>query len=354
MGLLQTTIPDYRVPVFEGVRARLDGGLSIFAGTEDFGEGVRLAPELTDVVVVTNHFIAGRRLVWQGGSIRAVTKPDTLVLELNPRILSSWIILVVRRALRRRSVVYGHAWPRQGRHASSDRVRQLMRRLADGVIVYTESQARELQERMPGMTIRAAPNALYPRSSAVRNCDMRHGRDILCVGRLVEPKKPELLLAAFTLAAASLPPETSLVYIGDGPLRGSLEATAQRLGISDSVRFLGHINDFTRLREAYAAALVSVSPGYAGLSMIQSHWFGVPVLVARDDPHAPEIEAAEPGVNTVFFDSDSPEQLSKALIEVFAERDEWLRRGPAIADACVSRYSLESMVDAIVSVIEAR
>ena len=98
---------------------------------------------------------------------------------------------------------------------------------------------------------------------------------------------------------------------------------------------------------------MSVSPGYVGLSLTQSLWFGVPALIARDEPHAPEIEAAKPGMNAVFFDSDEPEALGKALVDAFERRDLWLERAPAIAEACVRRYSLESMVDAIVEVVDA-
>ncbi len=354
VALLQTTIPDYRVPVFEALRARLDGGLSVFTGEEDFGEGVRLGAGLTSARIVPNRFFAGRRLLWQQDCIRTLQKPSTLVLELNPRILSSWLIMLGRRARGRRSVLFGHAWPRQGRDARSDRVRHLMRRLADGVIVYTESQARELSERMPRMLVRDAPNALYPRVLAVRDPERRRARNVLFVGRLVPAKKPRLLLETFGLAIGSLPEDATLVFVGEGPLRAAIETEAERMGIADRVSCLGHVNDYERLRDLYADALVSVSPGYAGLSLTQSHWFGVPVVVARDEPHAPEIEAAEPGVNVVYVDSDSPGSLSRALVDVFAQRDEWLARAPAIAAACVERYSLEAMVDAIVDVVEAR
>jgi glycosyltransferase involved in cell wall biosynthesis len=322
-------------------------------GEEDFGDGVLLGTELTSARIVSNRFLAGGRLVWQQDCIRTLQKPSTLVLELNPRVISSWLIMLGRRARGRRSVLFGHAWPRQGRGARSDRVRHLMRRLADGVIVYTESQARELSERMPGMLIRAAPNALYSRSLAVRNPERRPARNVLFVGRLVPAKKPRLLLEAFGLAIASLPEDASVVFVGEGPLRAAIETDAERMGIARRVSCLGHVNDYEQLRELYADALVGVSPGYAGLSLTQSHWFGVPVVVARDEPHAPEIEAAEPGVNVVYVDSDSPGGLSRALVDVYAQRDEWLARAPAIASACVERYSLEAMVDAIVDVVEA-
>lgn len=355
VALLQTTIPDYRVPAIAGLRERLGHRLVVVTGESDFSEGVRLASGLSDVAVVENVFFLGRRFLWQRRCVRRLSRsPSTLVLELNPRIVSSWLILVGRRLTRRRSILYGHAWPRRGAGARTDRVRALMRRLGDAVIVYTESQARELAARMPDTPVRAAPNALYPRALAVTGTERRPARNVLCVGRLVPPKKPLLLLEGFVRAAPDLPEGTRLVFVGDGPLAATLEERAIALGIADRVELAGQVGAFDRLRDLYADALVSVSPGYVGLSLTQSLWFGVPTLIARDEPHAPEIEAADPDVNAVFFDSDAPAALGRALVAAFAERDLWLSRAPAIAEACVSRYSLESMIDAIVEVVEAR
>ena len=353
--LLQTTIPDYRVAAIAGLRERLGQRLVVVAGESDFSEGVRLAPRLSGVAVVENVFLLGRRLLWQRRCVRRLSRSSTLVLELNPRIVSSWLLLLRRRLARRRTVLYGHAWPRRGASASTDRVRGLMRRLGDAVIVYTESQARELGALMPGTVVRAAPNALYSRALAIGDAAHRRpARTILFVGRLVPAKKPLLLLEGFARVANDLPACTRLVFVGDGPLAPALWERARDLGVSDRVELAGHVEAFDRLRVLYADALVSVSPGYAGLSLTQSLWFGVPVLIARDEPHAPEIEAAEAGVNSVFFESDSSEALGRELVRAFEDRDRWLQRGPEIAAVCVSRYSLESMVDAIVEVVDGR
>jgi glycosyltransferase involved in cell wall biosynthesis len=351
--LLQTTIPDYRVPAVAGLRHRLGQRLVVVTGQSDFSEGVHLAPGISDVDVVENVFLLGRRLLWQRKCVHRLSRSPTLILELNPRVMSSWLLLVRRRLAGRRSILYGHAWPRRGSGARTDRVRALMRRLGNAVIVYTDSQAKELATRMPGTVVRAAPNALYSRTLAVEGADRRSARNIICVGRLVAAKKPLLLLEGFSRAMPMLPGDTRLVFVGDGPLSAALEERAQHLGVAGRVDLVGHVDAFERLRGLYADALVSVSPGYVGLSLTQSLWFGVPALIARDEPHAPEIEAAKPGMNAVFFDSDEPEALGKALVDAFERRDLWLERAPAIAEACVRRYSLESMVDAIVEVVDA-
>ena len=144
------------------------------------------------------------------------------------------------------------------------------------------------------------------------------------------------------------------MFVGDGPSRDAVQDRARASGLEDRVELAGHVADFHQLRVLYARALVSVAPGQVGLSLTQSLWFGVPALLPNDELHGPEIEAAEPGHNTAFFESDSPAALGRAILDFYAERDEWLARAPAIASACVERYSLEAMVDAIVDVVEAR
>ena len=59
----------------------------------------------------------------------------------------------------------------------------------------------------------------------------------LYVGWLVELKGVDLLIEAFARTAASSP--SMLEFVGEGPLRGPLEARARDLGVSDRVTFRG-------------------------------------------------------------------------------------------------------------------
>jgi glycosyltransferase involved in cell wall biosynthesis len=64
------------------------------------------------------------------------------------------------------------------------------------------------------------------------------GSTILHVGRLVAKKGTAVLLSAFAHVRNAYP-GASLVIVGDGPLRPSLERLARDLGLGQSVRFLG-------------------------------------------------------------------------------------------------------------------
>jgi glycosyltransferase involved in cell wall biosynthesis len=99
---------------------------------------------------------------------------------------------------------------------------------------------------------------------------------LLFVGRLVAYKGVDVLLRAM----AGVP--ASLVLVGDGPLRGSLEALARELRVADRVRFAGRVTDADRLAwygRADAVVLPSVSRQEAfGMVQVEAMLSGRPVV----------------------------------------------------------------------------
>jgi glycosyltransferase involved in cell wall biosynthesis len=264
-------------------------------------------------------------------------------------VLSTWALLVARRVMRRPTILWGHGWPRAGAHARSDRLRHAQRLLATSLVVYTEAQRRALERRMPGKRIVAAPNAMLPRGMMSPAVGDSPPTDFVYVGRLVAEKKPVLLAQAFLRALSALPAETRLVVLGDGPERAELcELAAAAEG---RILLPGHVSDPRALHDAYRTAIASVSPGYVGLSLIQSLAFGVPMAIARSEPHSPEIEAAEEGRNAVFFDSDDADALASVLRDFARKRDYWAARREEISARAASNYSLETMVERLAAAI---
>lgn len=346
--LVQTIVPDYRARFFTELGSRLGPQLTLVAGREDWDPSVRPTGEIAHQDV-RNVFLARRRLLWQVGAVMPVLRADVAVLSLNPRIVSNWVGLIGRRLARRRTVVWGHAWPRRGRSSRTDRLRSVMRRLAHAVIVYTQTEADELKATSPRIDVVPAPNALYGRSE-LGPAYPPEGRatDIVCVGRLTESKRPMLLLRAFEEAVEALPSDVRLVFVGDGPLRATLESRVERSGLGERVVFTGHLSGLCELRTVYSTAIASVAPGEAGLSLTQSLGFGVPMILSWLSGHGPEIEAAEDGVNVISFRAGSWQSLAAAIVETVAARDSWLSRRESIAASARERYSVESMADAFV------
>lgn len=343
--LVQTALDDYRQAVLEVMIERLGARFAAYAGPTYFHPSFRTRVQIGSALrPLRNHFLADRRLLWQHGAFRAAWSPSVAIVEFNPRILSVWMVLLARGLRRRRTLLWGHAWSRSGRHARTAPVRAAMRRLASGVIVYSSAQADELASVMPRSQIFVAPNAIY------RACDMQPMtaplqaiNTFLFVGRLVPEKKPDRLLRAFRDVQPLMQDGVRLVFVGDGPLRHDLEHQARDLG--SAVEFLGHVGDHAALRRIYSRAIASVSPGTVGLSITQSLGFGVPMIISRDERHGPEVVAAVEGWNSLFFRDDVPGDLARALIRMTDERDQWTSRRTEIAALCRSSFSAESMAE---------
>ncbi len=346
--LLQTTVGDYRQAVLQILVNELGSDFLVMSGRVYFDGTTKTRVNFIEnnFRFVTNIFIF-RKLSFQLGCWGAVISADVAILELNPRILSTWIILIVRRFLGKRTAVWGHAWSRKGPYKDGTMLRDWMCRIAGVVVAYTNREGMYFRERMPRLEVVVAPNSLYPQSKIKPAISVDGCRDVVYVGRLVADKNPRLLLEAFIQAVGLLPSDVRLRFVGAGPELEPLRALAKIHGLLDRVDFLGHLGAYEDIHAVYANALVSVSPGYVGLSLIQSLSFGVPMVIATDEPHAPEIEAASEGANCLFFRSNDSSDLARVLLSVFQNSSDWLDRRKKIADVCAESYTIEKMASGL-------
>jgi len=134
---------------------------------------------------------------------------------------------------------------------------------------------------------------------------------ILFAGRLVEQKGVEYLIAALDLLQ-HVQPDLRALIVGEGPLRGRLEATARAFRLFDDrrVTFLGHRDDVPRL---LAASDLLVLPSlYEGLPnvVLEAMRFRKPV-VATAAPGT--TEAVDDGRTGVLVPTRDPVALARAI-----------------------------------------
>lgn len=352
--VLQTCLPDYRAAVFAEAARRLPREFRLFSGADYFTPDVRVTDDCYDWrSPLHNRFLLRRKSLWQEGAIKTMLSADVVVMELNPRILSNWVILVLRSSFGAPSVLWGHTWARQGVESSANILRLLMMRMAAAVLTYTHTQRRQLQKMLAGKAIFTATNSLVSARDCVPACERVSDLfRVIYVGRLNPSKKVRLLVEGFARACAKLPPEVELCVVGEGSERAGLAALALELGIENRVRLLGHISNPIILRDLYGGSFCSVSPGYVGLSCIQSFSFGVPLLVADKEPHAPEIEACENGRNSVFFQANDPDDLARKLTAIWADRANWFEKRHEMSEDIAKNYSVESMVGGLIAAVD--
>jgi glycosyltransferase involved in cell wall biosynthesis len=348
--IIQTVTPDYRAIFFKNIYNSLQGRFELYSGDSYF-EPTVTSHKTIKRKRVKNIFLFNRKLLFQIGIWHLVFKNDVIVLELNPRIISNWIFFFVRWVFNKETYSWGHAWGRKGINSRTDFLRNFMRKLSNGVIVYTNEQKAELQNKMPQKKIISAPNSLFSRSEMTLSEDEGIRENIISVCRLVPKKKILFLVKSFMKGIEKLPINTNLIIVGDGDEKGKIEKFVNDHRLTDRVKLLGHISDYNQLKELYSRAYFSVSSGYIGLSVTQSFGFGVPMLVSKDENHSPEIEAVIAGKNAVFFKTDDKEDFIRKTVKVFEECNYWNKERKNILELCKENYSSEAMAKVFIDLV---
>jgi len=349
---LQTATPDYRKKVFQYINNHLNEEFSLYSGTEYFEKSVKTDKSITFLKLIKNHFFLRRKLLFQTGMWQESLKSKVLVLEMNPRIISNWLLLIFRKISRKKTVLWGHAWPRNGKNSNSDKIRQIMRLLADEIVVYTKTQAKELKNKMPNKIIIPAPNAVFYQSEMqISHTPIEEINDIIYVGRLTKAKKPLILAHAFIKVMDGLPIQSNLIFVGEGEEKLKIENLVSKKELHHKIKVLGHIGDYKKLKELYSKSLFSVSPGYVGLSITQSFGFGVPMLISKNENHSPEIEAVNINENSIYFTTDNIADLSIKIMDFFNNKSYWVNQKNEICNKCKNDYSIENMANKFIALL---
>jgi len=197
---------------------------------------------------------------------------------------------------------------------------------AGGVVAISEGVRRELLDIVPGVEgrTRVIYNAGVDeevRALGAEPFDPPPGEGpvVVACGRLTEQKGFADLLDAFAALRRALP--ARLWIVGEGELRGELEARARRLGIADHVWFAGfQRNPYRVMAAADVFALSSLWEGFGNV-IVEAMAVGLPV-VATDCPHGPA-EIIRDGETGVLVPPADPAAMAAALERVL--RDEALR-----------------------------
>ena len=343
--LYLAVLPSYRAACVDAL-LELAPDLRMFASAAHLDKSVKTGIS-ANLFTETRMLRLGSVAFVQFGGWRHALRASDLLVDLNPRSLTAWMLILARRVVGRRTLVWGHLHPRSGAMGKTARVRRMMRSLADGVVLYTATEARRAEAEVPGQPVWSAPNALYRERNIGPGATRVERDSIIYVGRFEAEKKVALLVRAAALAMADRP-QMRLVLVGAGTERDSLARLATTLGIEPRTEFVGWCDDLEKLRALYARSFASASPGFAGLGLTQSAGMGVPMVVARDEPHSPEIEIASVG-GVKWCGSDDPRDMARVLGEFWSSREtcpdmtlvKWIR----------STYSAESMARGIVGAL---
>ncbi|MDP7385299.1 MAG: glycosyltransferase family 4 protein, partial [Nitrospinota bacterium] len=160
------------------------------------------------------------------------------------------------------------------------------------------------------------------------------------VGRLTAVKDQRTLIAAAKILA-DRHPDLVVLLIGDGGLKGGLEAQTRDLGLEGRIRFLGWQSDVPELLNALDVfVLCSLNEGM-GRALVEAMSSGLPV-VATSVGGMPDL--VEEGVSGYLVPAGQPDVLAAAVSRMLEDRGRLRSMGERSREKSAA-YTVERMIN---------
>ncbi len=164
------------------------------------------------------------------------------------------------------------------------------------------------------------------------------------VGRMERVKDQANLVQAFLLAIRDPSEQASrlrLVLVGDGPMRGELQAMVKAAGAGDRVWFAGERSDVpAMMRGLDCFVLPSLAEGISN-TLLEAMASGLPVVATRVGANADLMEEGATGFAVPRAD---PAALAAEILRYAADPARARRHGAAGRARAEQRFSIERMV----------
>lgn len=221
------------------------------------------------------------------------------------------------------------------------------RLLADAIIAISEAVAAQLvAEGVERWQIRVVPSGIeweeFARASGapVRLELGLGGRPVVgMVARLVPEKAPADFLKAAALVRQELP-EAAFLLVGEGPLEPALRELAGRLGLQDSVYFLGYRRDIPAVTAALDVAVLTSRREGLGLVLLEAMAAAKPVVATAVGGIT---EVVEHGVTGLLVPPGRPDEVAAAVLRLLRHKELAAKLGRAGQALVARRFSLASM-----------
>jgi len=230
------------------------------------------------------------------------------------------------------------------RHAigfSWNALRYLLYRRADAVVMQSEGLRAWCRRFVRDGAVYVIPNPVE-RPSTLADCSSTQrgaSKTIAAIGRLTRVKGYDLLLRAFAQCAHKHS-AWSLVILGEGEERATLEALVQELHLKDRVSLPGWVRDPSRILRG--ADIFVMSSYYEGSSnaLLEAMACGLAVI-STDTSGVREI--IRDGVNGILVPPNDVSALASAMDRLMKDHRERERLG-ALAEDVRERFGVEKIM----------
>ena len=367
LGIQQRLLPDFRGPLYDAIAQNNSGPVEVFAGFPDAGEGIKRAEGLEHAnwrVCQNRRFAIGdQRAYWQPNFIDWLRtfRPEVLLVESNPRILSNYSGL--SRARKLGIAVIGWGIGVMGNARDRGCYGMVMRRYFrqfDGMIAYGTKGAEDFGNLgVNPDRIFVARNSVSTKKidevlensnhaeAIVQQFRARYKLTdkpvILYLGRMITEKKVDVLLDAI----ASIGIDCQLLLVGDGPSRPALEREAKQRNLAAT--FTGHLKG-CNLVSAILASDLCVLPGRGGLAIQEVMAAGIPVIAGIAD--GTQQDLIKQGVTGFHLNEGSAIDLASLIAECLAVPEQLKEIGRAARELVQREHNLDKAVDSVFIAIQ--
>jgi glycosyltransferase involved in cell wall biosynthesis len=155
------------------------------------------------------------------------------------------------------------------------------------------------------------------------------------IGTFMPVRRHEFLLDAFAQVAAQVP-RARLLLMGEGPLRGAVEASIQAHGLADAVRVLGAREDARQILGLLDAYVNPASAEAFGIATVEAMLASLPIVVTNSGA-LPELITHEH--TGLVVESENVDALAAALDQVLTRRTAARQWGQAARQSALVRFS---------------
>lgn len=290
---------------------------------------------------------AGPKVVWSATRLLRKWKPDAIIgfvfqsnmlariagrLARVPRVVSSFRLQTEKNA--KRELIVRLTDPLTSVSTFDSQ------RVADATVARRATRSKKVRVIPNAIDVDALEAGLAQRDATRDELALPDQFVWLIVGRLVHEKDHETLLAAWELLNREHVRSRTLLVVGDGVLRDELIATAERLRISASVRWLGARRDVPRLLAACDAFVLSSATESSPNALLEAASMGRPA-VTTDVGGTREFDPTGEAIR--YVEAKSPADLAKAMAEVETADDESARL--AVRDRLRADHNLSRTAD---------
>ncbi|HBA86937.1 MAG TPA: hypothetical protein DCZ75_02805 [Geobacter sp.] len=357
--------PIYRKGVLEKLSFMEDIELTV-CSTADFPAGLRMIkPEEVSfsLLDIRTHLLripfTKKTFSLQPAMLSAVLggSHDVYILPNTLSYLDVWACLAASRLLGRKVCLWGH-----GKGSLNGTVARWFRKLfmnsADALVFYSDAAKKAWQQSgIPKEKMFVAYNALDTDQSArirteisgddtaafTASLGLQGKKIIVFTGRLLERKRPDLIVEAMALVVGKVP-EAHAILIGAGPMRETIEMRVRELALETHVTMAGAIFEERSIAHYLLAAKIAVIPSHAGLFIQHAFAYGLPIVVGDNlRLHPPEIELVQEGETGLFFRDADAAHLAERLLELFANEEKRQEMSVKARKTIENKYNVDSM-----------